>query len=52
VNTNLVPEWVIEQQIREAAYYKWQEAGCPDGFDDHFWVQAEREIRDAYDINV
>lgn len=38
----------LEQQeccgtIREAAYYKWEAAGCPcsDGVD--FWLQAEAE---------
>lgn len=33
-----------EEQIRELAYQKWEEAGCPsgDGFD--FWLVAEQEI--------
>lgn len=34
----------IEQDIRERAYFKWLEAGCPDGHDNEFWLSAEREI--------
>lgn len=33
-----------EEAIRELAFLKWEEAGCPsgDGFD--FWLEAEREV--------
>ena len=33
-----------EEQIRQLAYQKWEQAGCPsgDGFD--FWLDAERDI--------
>ncbi len=33
-----------EEEIRQLAYQKWEESGCPsgDGFD--FWVEAEREV--------
>jgi hypothetical protein len=34
----------IRQQIRELAYGKWEEAGCPEGRDEEFWVSAEREL--------
>ena len=34
----------IEQQIRNAAYYKWEEAGRPDGYDVDFWLSAEEDI--------
>jgi hypothetical protein len=43
-------EWKIykdsltEQNIRERAYFKWLEAGCPDGNDNEFWLSAEREL--------
>ena len=29
-----------ETYIREAAYYNWQNAGCPSGQDEYFWNQA------------
>jgi hypothetical protein len=39
-SANLEPE-----KIREAAYYKWEAAGCPcsDGID--FWLEAESELK-------
>ena len=32
-----------EQTIREAAYYKWDAAGRPEGRELDFWAEAERE---------
>jgi hypothetical protein len=32
-----------EETIRVAAYYKWLDAGRPDGRDVDFWCEAERE---------
>jgi len=32
-----------EQTIREAAYYKWDAAGRPEGRELDFWADAERE---------
>lgn len=32
-----------ESATREAAYYKWLEAGGPAGEDLRFWLEAERE---------
>ena len=29
-----------ENAIREAAYYIWQNAGCPQGQDEKFWMMA------------
>lgn len=29
-------------EIRELAYYLWQEAGCPEGVDDLMWEEANR----------
>ena len=29
-----------ENAIREAAYYNWQNAGCPQGKDEYFWTMA------------
>ena len=34
-----------QERIRQAAYYKWEAAGCPcsDGVD--FWLEAESELK-------
>ncbi|MBS7810708.1 DUF2934 domain-containing protein [Roseococcus pinisoli] len=36
---------LVEQRIRETAYRLWEEAGRPEGQEQHFWLQAEAEIR-------
>ena len=33
-----------ENYIREAAYYLWQNAGCPMGQDEKFWSMAVEQI--------
>lgn len=33
-----------EQAIREAAYYIWQNAGCPFGQDEYFWSMAVEQL--------
>lgn len=33
-----------EDEIRNLAYQKWQEAGCPDGDGVYFWLAAESEL--------
>ena len=33
-----------ENLIREAAYYNWQNAGCPNGQDEKFWNMAIEQI--------
>jgi Protein of unknown function (DUF2934) len=33
-----------EEAIRELAYLKWEEAGCPSGDGHDFWLEAEREV--------
>jgi len=35
---------IFHQQVQEVAYYKWQEAGCPNGRDLEFWSSAEKEL--------
>ncbi len=34
-------EW-WQEQIRKTAYVKWQQAGCPQNQDLHFWKEAEK----------
>ena len=43
----LTPEQFMdacEEAIRELAYLKWEEAGCPSGDGHDFWLDAEREV--------
>jgi Protein of unknown function (DUF2934) len=35
----------VEDEIRNLAYQKWQEAGCPDGDGVYFWLEAEAELQ-------
>lgn len=41
------PASVVEQDalahIRDAAYFRWEAAGCPCGDGQEFWLDAERE---------
>lgn len=34
--------------VRQLAYRKWEEAGRPDGDGAEFWLEAERELKDAF----
>ena len=36
-----------QDAIRLRAYRKWDEAGRPEGRDEEFWTEAERELNDA-----
>jgi hypothetical protein len=38
-----------EERIRRRAREIWEENGRPAGRDDEFWLQAERESREAED---
>lgn len=33
-----------EQEIRRRAYERWLEAGRPDGREEEFWLEAERDV--------
>jgi hypothetical protein len=33
-----------EEEIRELAQQKWQQAGCPPGDGTEFWYAAEKEL--------
>lgn len=35
---------LLRQKVRELAYQKWEQAGCPWGQDKEFWVEAETEL--------
>ena len=43
-NLELVIMAYNEQAIREAAYYIWQNAGCPNGQDEYFWSMAVEQL--------
>ncbi|MEK9284602.1 MULTISPECIES: DUF2934 domain-containing protein [unclassified Bradyrhizobium] len=36
-----------EEQIRKRAFELWELAGKPEGREDEFWRQAQRELQDA-----
>ena len=36
---------LCEQAVREAAYFLWEEAGCPQSSGEEFWVQAEEYLQ-------
>ena len=33
-----------DEQIRERAYQLWEKAGKPEGKEDHFWLEADRQL--------
>jgi hypothetical protein len=35
-----------EKTIRERAQHLWEQAGKPEGMDQHFWLEAERQLKD------
>jgi hypothetical protein len=37
---------VTEEEIRARAHELWQLAGEPEGKEHHFWIEAERELRE------
>ncbi len=39
-------------KIRDRAYALWQAAGSPEGDDQRFWHQAERELAEEGDLDV
>ena len=38
--------------IRDRAYARWQERGCPAGSPEHDWLEAERELARERLVNV
>jgi Protein of unknown function (DUF2934) len=39
-----------EEQIRSRAHELWEQAGKPDGREDEFWHQAERELKQKQEL--
>ena len=39
------PDAETNEQIRRRAFQLWEEAGCPEGVGNEFWLQAERELK-------
>ena len=37
---------VDEDQVRARAHQLWEKAGKPDGQDEQFWHEAERQVRE------
>jgi len=33
-----------QDAIRDLAYHKWEQAGCPDGDGVRFWLEAEHDL--------
>ncbi len=40
-----------ENSIREAAYYNWQNAGCPNGQDEYFWTMAINQLYGSNNVS-
>ena len=36
-----------EDEVRKLAYFKWEQAGCPDGDGCEFWLAAENALMAA-----
>jgi hypothetical protein len=41
------PEWERQQRIQLAAYYLWQQRGCPFGAPEVDWFRAEEQLREG-----
>jgi Protein of unknown function (DUF2934) len=39
-----------DEQIRTRAHELWQQAGRPEGRDNEFWHQAEKELKATDDV--
>lgn len=37
---------VYEDEIRKRAHRLWEEASKPQGKEDHFWLEAERQLKE------
>ena len=41
----------VHEKIRERAHALWEQSGRPEGRQDEFWYQAEREIRETEQLH-
>ena len=41
----------LQDRIRARAHQLWEQAGRPDGREDEFWFQAERDIRETDELH-
>ncbi|SFV27369.1 Protein of unknown function [Devosia crocina] len=41
-----------DEMIRERAYQLWIDAGQPDGREQEFWYQAERELAEEDEVDT
>ena len=43
---------IHEDQIKDRAYQLWDEAGQPEGREQEFWYQAERELAEEEEVDT
>lgn len=41
---------MMDERIRARARQLWDEAGRPEGRDEQFWLQAEKEVREMEEL--
>jgi hypothetical protein len=47
VDSNSETKAGLEQEIRERAYYLWEQDGCPEGGSENYWARAhDQHLRD------
>ena len=43
---------IEEDMIRDRAYQLWDQAGQPEGLEQEFWYQAERELAEEEEVDT
>ena len=41
----------VQERIRQRAHELWEQSGRPDGREDEFWFEAEREVREMEQLH-
>lgn len=52
-SATILPEetsMAMDKRIRTRAWQLWDQAGRPEGRDDEYWLQAEKEIREMEEL--